>query len=328
MTGTQHVVFALVEGFTHLAFSCAVDPLRIANLVSEKPLYSWSFASLDGKTATASNEAVTQVHHAFSALPACDRLFVLSGIYVQQRDHAALISALRPLHRARKIKLGALDSGAYVLAKGGLLNGIRTAIHWEYHDSFAEDFPDVPLVRSVFVADDKIISASGGTATADLMLHLIEKDHGYDLMVAVADQMLYTAARDAEVAQKVSLQARIGMRNPHLTRAIALMRAHLDEPLPPGRIAEQLGISVRQLERLFGRHLNSSPKKYYTEMRLERARNLLLQTELSIIQVAFASGFESAGHFSRVYRIAYGVTPREQRVRCSMLGEDPARKVS
>ncbi|MCA2012230.1 GlxA family transcriptional regulator [Cereibacter sphaeroides] len=326
-SGTQHFVFALVEGYTHLALSCAVDPLRIANLVSEKPLYSWSFASLDGKTATASNEAVTLVHHAYSDIPPCDRLFVLSGIHMQKREHGPLIAALRHSLRKRKSILGALDSGAYILAKGGFLNGIRTAIHWEYHDGFVESFPEVPLVRNVFVADEKIITASGGTATADLMLHLIEKDHGYDLMVAVADQMLYTAARDAGVAQKVSLQSKLGTRNQHLTRAIDIMRRNIDEPVTPSVIAADLGISVRQLERLFGRHLNTSPKKYYTEMRLERARNLLMQTEMSIIEVAFASGFESAGHFSRVYRLAYGVTPRDQRARYTGQGELPVRRL-
>ncbi|WP_342742053.1 GlxA family transcriptional regulator [Sulfitobacter brevis] len=147
------------------------------------------------------------------------------------------------------------------------------------------------------------------------MLHLIERDHGYDLSVAVADQMVYNAVRNATSAQRFSLQSRNGMRNAHLARALELMRDNLDEPIPPSNIARKVGISTRQSERLFGKYLNSSPKKYYLEMRLERARHRLLQTEMSVIDIAICCGFQSPGHFSRVFRTAFGVTPMMQRGR-------------
>lgn len=312
MANRQHFVFALVEEFTHLAFACAVDPLRIANLITEQQLYKWSFASEDGQVANSSNEATTVVHHSFEDIPGCDRLFVLSGLNMKTRMSAKLLNALRR-HRARGTRIGALDSGAYILAKAGFLNDQRAAIHWDYHDSFMEEFPEVNLVRSVFVADDRFITASGGTATADLMLHLIERDHGYDLAVAVSDQMVYNAVRDASAAQRVSLQSRNGMRNPHLARAIQIMHDHIETPVSPSAIAQELGISTRQLERLFGKFLNSSPKKYFTEIRLERARHLLLQTEASVTEVALACGFDNPGNFSRVYRAAFGITPMLQR---------------
>ncbi|MGB0440470.1 MAG: GlxA family transcriptional regulator, partial [Paracoccaceae bacterium] len=210
---------------------------------------------------------------------------------------------------------GALCSGAYVLARAGFLDGQRAAIHWEFHDSFMEEFPDVALLRNVFVADAPHMTASGGSATADLMLHLIQHDHGYDLSVAVSDQMVYNAVRDASAEQRVSLQSRQGGRNPHLARAVDLMRTHIEDPLSPVDIARDIGISTRQLERVFGRFLNTSPKKYYMDLRLERARLLLVQTEKSVMDVAIACGFESAGHFSRVYRASYGVTPMAQRGR-------------
>jgi len=314
MEGPKHFVFALVEDFTHLAFSCAVDPLRIANLTSGKELYRWSFASANGETATSSNRSVTLVHHRFDKLPSCDRLFVLSGLGMKQKDCGTLISALRR-ERSHGTPIGALDSGAYLLAKAGFLDGMQAAIHWEYHDSFMEEFPAVNLVRNVFVADEKHVTASGGTATADLILNLIEREHGHDLSVAVADQMVYNAVREATAAQKVSLQSRNGMRNVHLARAMQVMRDTLDAPVSPSKIARDAGISTRQLERLFGKYLNTSPKKYYMEMRLERARHLLLQTEMSVSEIGLACGFESAGHFSRVYRTAFGVTPTLQRGR-------------
>jgi transcriptional regulator GlxA family with amidase domain len=286
----------------------------IANLIKGEPLYSWSLGAENGETVRASNETVTLVNHGLDDLPRCDRLFVLSGLEMRNRITPALLTMLRR-ERARATNIGALCSGAYILAKAGFLDGQKCAIHWDYHDSFMEEFPEIPLVRNVFVADEKHITASGGSATADLMLHLIERDHGRDLAVAVADQMVYTAVRESTAEQRVSLQSRNGMRNPHLTKAIARMQAHIEEPISPSIIAEELGISTRQLERLFGRYLNTSPKKYFMELRLERARHLLLQTEMSVTEIACACGFEATGHFTRVYKGAYGVTPTGQKAK-------------
>lgn len=313
MPDTQHFIFALVEDFTHMAFASAVDPLRIANMISGQEHYRWSYASDDGAWAQSSDGTEIRTHYSFAQMPAATRVFVLSGLNMQHKDHSGLIAALRRLERHSQTRLGALCSGAYVLAKAGILDGRSAAIHWEYHDSFTEEFPEVRLLRNVFVADDKILSASGGTAPADLMLHLIEQDHGAELAQAVADQMVYSAARAASAEQKVSLQSRQGMRNAHLVKAIDIMKENIDSPVSPNDIAAQIGISTRQLERCFGKYLNSSPKRYYMEMRLERAQNLLVQTEMSIIEVAMACGFESPGHFSRVYRTAFGVTPMMQR---------------
>lgn len=311
----QHVLFALVEDFTHIALACAVDPLRLANLVSEKVLYSWSYASLDGETARSSDGTIFKAEHAFSNLPDCDRLFVLAGLHVQEHDHATLLGALRHMDRHSKTQIGALDSGAWILAKGGLLNARSAALHWEYHDSFAEEFPEVNLQRSVFVADAKHPTASGGTATADLMLNFVEETHGEDLSIAIADQLVYNAVRKESAQQRVSLQSRNGMRNPHLSRAAAIMKDNMEEPLPPSKVAKQIGISTRQLERVFGKHMNTSPKRYYLELRLERARKLLVQTEMSATDVAIACGFTSPGHFARVYRNSFGVTPMMQKRR-------------
>ena len=314
MTTPQHFVFALVQDFSHLAFSCAVEPLRIANLISGQELYKWSFLSENGETATCSNGSVTLVHHSFAQPPKYDHLFVLSGIYMRDRITPSLTYMLRREKRHGGT-IGALCSGAWILADIGFLDGQDAAIHWEYHDSFMEKFPDVNLVRNVFVATGPHVTASGGTATADLMLHIIERHHGLDLATAVADQMVYTAVREASAEQRVSLQSRNGMRNSHLAKAIGIMQNTIADPISPTQIAENLGISSRQLERLFGKLLNTSPKKYHMEMRLERARHLLIQTESSITDVAFACGFESTGHFARVYKSAFGVSPSAQRNR-------------
>ncbi|PHO05672.1 AraC family transcriptional regulator [Rhodobacteraceae bacterium 4F10] len=311
MTTTEHFTFLLVPEFTHIAFSCAIEPLRIANLVSGADLYQWSLASENGETATCSNGTITLVDHSYATIPACDRLFVLSGIHVQNHVDPALLNVLRKA-RTGKAKIGALCSAAYILAKAGMLDGKRAAIHWDFHDGFMEEFPEVSLESSVFVADETIVTASGGTATADLMLNLIATTHGNDLSIAVADQMVYNAVREGTAEQRVSLQSRHGMRNPHLVKAIQVMNENLETPISPATIAVDIGISTRQLERIFGRYLNCSPKKYYVDLRLQKARNLLVQTDQSVTEIALASGFESPGHFSRVYRAKFGITPTAQ----------------
>lgn len=313
---TQGFTFVLVEDFTHVAFSCAVEPLRIANLLSGEELYRWRLASENGKTAASSNGSVTLVDGGLEPVPHNDMLFVLSGISVNRHVTPALLSYIRR-ERARGTRIGALCSGAYILAKAGLLDGMRAAIHWEFHDAFVEEFPDVRLCRSVFVTDERIITASGGTAAADLMLHMIAQEHGIDLSTAVADQMVYNAVREPTADQKVSLQARYGIRNPHISEAVQIMADHLEEPITPSQIAARIGISTRQLERLFGRYVNCSPKRYLVEMRLHKARNLLVQTERSVTDIAIACGFASASHFTRVYRANLGITPVMQRSRLS-----------
>ncbi len=239
-------------------------------------------------------------------------MFVLSGLGVQSAATPSLLSAIRS-GRAHGARIGALCSGAYILAEAGLLDNQQAAIHWDYHDSFMEEFPQVGLSRTVFVAEAPIITASGGTATADLMLFLIGQKHGKEFATEVADQMVYNAVRDAGATQRVSFQSRNGMRNEHLARAIQLMKDSIDDPMPPSVIAREIGISGRQLERLFGRHLNCSPKKYYVDMRLQKAQRLLVQTDMSVTEIAFATGFNSPTHFSKIYRVHFGMSPSEQK---------------
>lgn len=316
MTQTSHFAFFLLHDFSHLAFSCALEPLRIANLVAGRRLYRWTLLSADGKTATCSNGSVTLVDGGMDALKHLDRLFLISGINVQAHTSPPVLNWLRR-ERAAGTPLGAICSGAYVFAKAGFLDGMETAVHWAYHDLFLEEFPEVKLLRNVFVARSKIITASGGTAAADLMLHLIGQRHGPDLATEVADQMVYNAVREGSAAQRVSLQSRHGMRNDHLMRAIGMMKDSIEDPMSPGMIAEELGISTRQLERLFGRYLNSTPKHYCMELRLHRARNMLVQTEQSVTEIAMACGFKSPSHFSKVYKGFFGSSPLLQKTTLS-----------
>lgn len=309
---TAEIVFLLVDNFSHLAFSCAIEPLRIANRVSGQTLFRWSLASADGVSAVCSNRSVTLVDRGLEPLRHVDRLLVISGDEVQDRATPEILAYLRR-ERAAGTPIGAICSGAYLLASAGFLKDQAAAIHWEYHDVVAELFPDVRLVRGVFVADQKFITAAGGTAAADLMLHLIAAEHGPALATAVADRMVYNAVREATAEQRVSLQARHGMRNESLMRAVELAQENLEDPVSPREIARALGLSTRQIERLFQRHLGTSPKRFIMQTRLTRARNLLVQTDLSITEVAVACGFRTPSTFSKVYRAHFHVSPGAQR---------------
>ena len=312
MNTSERFVFLLIEDFSHLAFACAIEPLRIANLVAERPLYEWRLASEGGDTATSSNGATILTDQGLTPLQRGDRLFVVSGINVTRRISAKVLDFLRR-ERRRGSSIGALCSGAYVLARAGLLHRQACAIHWEFHDAFAEEFPDVELSRNVFVADGSIPTASGGPAASDLMLHLIAEKHGIDLAAAIADQMVYNAVRDGSAPQRLTVSALHGCPSEAVRRAVGVMASNLEDPIKTSELSDLAGVSTRQLERLFSKYLKVSPRRYYLGLRLRRARNLLMHTEMPQGEVAIACGFSSIAHFSRRYREVYGVSPNALR---------------
>ena len=209
--------------------------------------------------------------------------------------------------------VGGLCTAADVLAKAGLLDGKKATIHWDNSDSFTEEFDEVELTKSVFVLDGKRMTTAGGTSSIDLMLKLIANDHGEDLANAVADQLIYSSIRTDQDSQRLSVPTRIGVRHPKLSTVIQMMEANIEEPISPSILAKDVGMSTRQLQRLFRRYLNRSPKRYYMELRLQKARNLLMQTDMSVINVALACGFASPSHFSKCYRAHYDTTPYRER---------------
>jgi len=171
----------------------------------------------------------------------------------------------------------------------------------------------VTLTKSVFVIDGNRITTAGGTASIDLMLKIIADDHGEDLANLVADQLIYTSIRTDQDTQRLSIPTRIGVRHHKLGQVIRVMEQNIEEPISPAKLAKDVGMSTRQLERLFRRYLNRSPKRYYMELRLGKARNLLMQTDMSVINVALACGFASPSHFSKCYRAHYSTTPYRER---------------
>lgn len=316
-------VFVLLNQFSLMPFAAAVEPLRIANRMSGQPLYRWRVVSETGAPVACSGGIPIGVDGPLPEVGRDDVVMVCAGIDVRGNTTPGLITWLRRIAR-RGAVIGGLCTAAHVLADAGLLDGRRATIHWENLDGFREDFAEVDLTQTVFVIDGNRVTSAGGTAAIDLMLTLIADDHGKDLANAVADQLIYTAIRTDRDAQRLSIPTRIGVRHPRLSRVIERMEATIEEPLSPADLAEEVGMSTRQLERLFRRYLNRSPKRYYMELRLARARNLLMQTDLSVINVALAAGFASPSHFSKCYRAQYGVTPYRERGAQGLIDEAAA----
>lgn len=305
-------VFVLVDGFTLLSFAGAVDALRIANRASGKKLYDWVILSEDGAEVTSSAGPSFLADGPLEELRRDDTLVLVSGVGVQNNCSTKLLNWLRREAR-RGVRIAGLCTAAHILAKAGLLNDKRATIHWENHDSFSEEFDDVELTKRVFVVDGKMMTAAGGTAAIDLILKVIAEDQGEDIANVVADQQIYTTIRTESDSQRLSVPTRIGVRHPKLSDVIRKMEANIEEPISPSVLASEVGMSTRQLERLFRRYLNRSPKRYYMELRLQKARNLLMQTDMSVINVALSCGFSSPSHFSKCYRSHYDTTPYRER---------------
>ena len=212
----------------------------------------------------------------------------------------------------RNVALAAVSTGSFVLARAGLLSDRRCTVHWDYADSFAEAFPDIALCNDLFVVDGSILTCAGATAALDMMLQLIGAHHGQDLARQISGQFLHGGIRAAADDQRRMLLG-MGVTNSVVQKAVSLMEAALEEPVPLTELTLRTGVSKRQLERLCRRYLGATPAQYYVQLRLERARRMLRQTDLSVAEVAIACDFVSLSHFAKVYRRHYGLSPREDR---------------
>lgn len=308
----KRFVFVLLDNFTMLSFACAIECLRVANRMAGKELYSWTLIGEGGEAASCSVGTTFRLDGDLEETDRDDTILICGGVDVQAATSKRLVGWLRREAR-RGAVLGGLCTAGYSLAKAGLLDGKRATIHWENQDSFSEEFEEVELTKSVFVVDGNRITTAGGTASIDLMLKIITDAHGEDLGNLVADQMIYSSIRTDQDTQRLSVPTRIGVRHPKLSLVIQMMEQNIEEPMSPSILAKDVGMSTRQLERLFRRYLNRSPKRYYMELRLQKARNLLVQTDMSVINVALACGFASPSHFSKCYRAHYNTTPYRER---------------
>jgi|TARA_B110000305_G_scaffold122733_1_gene137472 transcriptional regulator GlxA family with amidase domain len=280
--------------------------------MSNQILYEWEIISENGTSIICSAGIEFSVDHDLNELNRDDTIMLCGGENIRAATTKRLLSWLRRESR-RGLAIAGLCTGAFPLAKAGLLEGKRATIHWENQDSFTEEFENVELTKSVFIIEGNRMTTAGGTSSIDLMLKLIANDHGEDLANAVADQQIYSSIRTTQDVQRLSVPTRLGVRHPKLGQVIQMMERNIEEPISPSILAKHVAMSTRQLERLFRRYLSRSPKRYYMELRLQKARNLLMQTDMSVINVALACGFASPSHFSKCYRAHYATTPYRER---------------
>lgn len=310
--GGSRIGFFLLPSFALMSFASALEALRAANRMSGRDLYDWQLISRDGNPVACSSGIEVSVHAAMADVERLDRLLVVAGFGGEDFRDERAFAWMRRLGRTG-CAVGALSLGGYVLARAGMLDGYRCTVHWENLEAFREEFPHLDATSEVYEIDRGRMTCSGGTGALDLMLALVGQDHGRALAVKVAEQFIHERIRDSRDPQRMTLRSRLGVAHPKVLEAVGLMEAHVDEVLSRAELAARIGVSARQLERLFQRYLGCTPTRYYLTLRLERARRLLQQTPLPIIEIALACGFVSASHFSKAYRDHFAKTPRQER---------------
>lgn len=313
-------VFFLIPDFTMVAFATALDPLRLANRMLGYDAYKWRLASIDGRPVKASNgvecavdTSLDEERRKMAGPDRPDMVVVCSGLNVERYSNRTAFAWLREEYN-RGVAVGGLCTGAHVLAAAGLLSNKRCAIHWENLPGFAEAFPKANVFADLFEVDQNVYTCAGGTASLDMMLKLIGEDYDENLVNRVCEQVLTDRVRSPTDRQRLPLRARLGVQNAKVLSIIELMEANLAEPLSLIDVADHVGLSRRQIERLFRTEMGRSPARYYLEIRLDRARHLLVQSSMPVVEVAVACGFVSASHFSKCYRELYSRSPQQERI--------------
>ncbi len=311
-TKTVRIGFLLLDQFTMIALASAVDPLRMANQLSGEELYNWHVIGSDNQSVLASDGIRVSVDETISDDFSYDILFVVGGINITQTYSKRELAWLAQLNRKKTI-IGGLCTGAYVLAHAGLLDGQECSVHWECAASLQEKFPRVTCNNRLFTVSRSRLTCSGGVAPMDMMLYNIAIEHGHTLANAVANMFVCDRVRSHTDHQRVPLRHMLSIVQPKLMEVVELMEANIEEPIELEDLAGFVGISRRQQERLFHKYLDCTPSRFYLGLRLERARQLLKQSFMSVIDIAGACGFVSPAHFSRCYRKHIGLSPREER---------------
>lgn len=304
--------FLLVPKFSMIAVSSAIEPLRMANRLSGEKLYEWPVITIDGENVYASNELTIPANYSIENAPPLDILFVCAGVEVSGVYSKELDKYLNRLAR-QHVKLGGLCTGTYLLARSGLVDGYKCTVHWENLASMREEFPKIQLTDELYEIDRERYTCAGGSAPIDMMLNLITESKGGKLSANISEQFMCDRIRGRHDRQRTPLQLHLGSGQPKLIEAVTLMEANIEEPMSVDELSTLVGVSRRQLERLFQKHLSCVPTRYYMNLRLNCARRLLLQTDKSVVDVSLACGFVSAPHFSKCYRDYFGIPPRDER---------------
>lgn len=303
----QQVDLLLFDDFSGHCLANTIEPLRAANTLAGRKIYAWRFLTLDGFPATSSAGMEVNPHDNLARCKG-DMLIAMPSYRYRPLATEPARKSLRAAAGRYGIMAG-FDAGAWLLAAAGLLEGRRATIHWEELAGFAEDFPEVQAQRLRYVQDGNRITCTGALAAFDLMMDLIGQSHGQALRLEVAALFMSPEVTEAEPAPLAIGSA----RSRSVTRALALMQAHLETPLSVIEIARRIGRSRKDLEQRMKAQLGATPQAIYRHLRLIQARKLVLETNLSIAEIALRSGYEDPSAMTRAYRSEFGATPRQMR---------------
>lgn len=307
-----HIGILLTHEFSMLSFSSLIAPMRLANQLSGKTLYRWSTISTCATPVTAGNGISVSPDCVLTPPGDIDAVIVCGGDQLPLRRTLSHLDILNALPEGTII--GASCSGTYLLARANLLAGYQCTIHWEHIAATRERFPDLNLTPTLFEIDRDRYTCAGGKAALDMMLHAIGAAHGQSLSAAITEHLVCDRQRDAKDGQILLFNKSLYRTEPKLAEAVSLMEANLEEPITLADLSEYTGLSNRQLERLFKKHMRCVPSRFYMKLRLEKARQLLLKTAKPVSDIASECGFVSSPHFSKSYRDAFGLPPRQDRI--------------
>lgn len=304
---TRQIAFVLFTRFSMIALFGALEPLRVANRFAG-PAFAWRFLSPDGRPVAASNDIPVSVSGSLRDI-GLPHLVLFCASYEHERALTAKVcAAVRKLAR-HNVVLGGLDTGTFVLAEAGVLDGYRATCHWESLPGFRERYPKVQASRGRFESDRGRLTCAGGAAAIDMMLHHIESLHGRALAVKVADQLVHFRSQGGAAEARLPPEARYETRETRIVSILKTMEENLEEPLSSVRLAASVSLSQRQMERLFRRELATTPRELYQRLRLERAERLLEYGGMNVREVAMACGYTSLAQFSRSFKAHRGVPP-------------------
>jgi AraC family carnitine catabolism transcriptional activator len=307
----RDIAFLLIPRFSMIALFSALEPLRVANRFAGEA-FSWRFVSMDGEAVAASNGIPVSVTAGIDAIGRPDAVIACASYDQEAGMTRPVFNELRRLARNGTL-LGGVDTGAFLLAGAGVLDGYRATAHWETLPAFRESYPDVDVAEATFVIDRGRMTASGGAAPLDMMLDWLSAIESEKLAQKVADTLVHTRHINHPGEARVPAGSRYGIEDARLVKAIRLMEEHLEDRLTLKHVADSAGLSDRQLERLFRRHLQATPVAFYRQMRLDRAHRLLIYSRLGVRDVALATGFSTLAEFSRAFKQKYGKPPSHAR---------------
>lgn len=309
----QRIGVLLLPGFSMLSHASAVEPLLMANQLSGQVLYQVFTLSNGEQPVRSSAQLTCSADYTLENSPSdLDMVLVCAPSPLPYALPASLVEWLR--QQNGRTQLGGLAGGAEVLARVGLLEGYRATLPWQRFAAFSQAYPQVTLSQQLFEIDRDRLTCASGTAALDMMLTIVRQQQGDRLVEQVSEHFMCERIRMADERQHVPLRHRLGHAPQSLVDAVTLMEANIEEPLSTLELAEHLGISRRQLERLFKKYLQAVPSRYYLNLRLQEARKQLRDSDRPAGDIAFATGFSSGAHFSTAYRNHFGLTPREERL--------------